>query len=144
MLSLRKMDFKERCNVIKWAKAKTTAKVGPYTTHSQYSTHTEFIRSFIDKASHRGTLLKRDHLKAVRTALREANNSYDLRSIRRGALQALAKTDKLTMAQLRVFSGHTTDKSLLRYLDFGAKLPRTENISAAAALWQPAATQLTQ
>ena len=58
------------------------------------------------------------------------------RSIRRGALQAMA-ADHVTPAVLMNFSGHTSEKTLNRYLDFGKKRADLASASKAAArsLW---------
>jgi hypothetical protein len=52
-------------------------------------------------------------------ALRSANANFTVRALRRGALQAMA-IQGVDFATLRLFSGHTNDDTLKRYLDWGA------------------------
>jgi integrase len=60
----------------------------------------------------------KDRMGAMLTALRTANSTLSLRSMRRGALQTMAKAE-VPLETLRQFSGHKSNETLLRYLDFG-------------------------
>ena len=74
----------------------------------------------------------------VRDALKAHNKTFDLRSLRRGALQSLAASG-CHSDTLLIFSGHTTKKSLLRYLGWGEKyMADTEAARAVASthLWK--------
>jgi hypothetical protein len=60
------------------------------------------------------------------TAIRRADEALCMKAIRRGALQALAfalgqkgTARHEALEQLKVFSGHTNDRMVLRYLDWG-------------------------
>lgn len=68
----------------------------------------------------------------VNEALRAVNPVLSQRAIRRGSLQAMAAagTDFET---LRTFSGHTSDETLKRYLDWGRKAGLMAERGAAAA-----------
>ena len=136
MLNLRRSDFTQEGRCLKWAKAKTTATRGVYTTHSQYGAFSTFVNEFLNNAPPSGYLLQPSDLDTVRKELKSFDKRYNLRSLRRGALQQLALTG-LPAEKLREFSGHTTDKSLLRYLNFGEKyhVQRQVNVDAAATLW---------
>jgi hypothetical protein len=71
---------------------------------------------------------------AITTPLKKAG--IEQRSIRRGALQAMA-ADKVAPETLMNFSGHTSINTLNRYLDFGKKRADLASTSTAAArsLW---------
>lgn len=71
---------------------------------------------------------------AITTPLKAAG--IEQRSIRRGALQIMA-AQKVPPAVLMNFSGHTSEKTLNRYLDFGKKRADLQEASmiAAKALW---------
>ena len=77
-----------------------------------------------------------DLLKTMTRLLREVNPDLESRSIRRGALQAMARcgVDQDVMMH---FSGHTNLAMLNRYLDFGillAKQVERQHQAAKAAL----------
>jgi len=70
----------------------------------------------------------------VKTALRRVDKNLEQRSIRRGALQTLAKVGKMTLERMLAFSGHSNIKMLQRYPDFGMyEPPELTSESAAAA-----------
>lgn len=79
------------------------------------------------------TLTDKHITKPLSTALLEQ------RSIRRGALQCMA-ADKVPPEILMNFSGHTSIKTLNRYLDFGKKRAdlAADSINAAQSLWKGA------
>ena len=56
----------------------------------------------------------------VCAALRTANPEYSVRALRRGALQAMAKSGA-SEATLMLFSGHKRVDTLMRYLNWGAE-----------------------
>jgi hypothetical protein len=146
MLGLRTKNFFSLCQSIKWTEAKTTATRGPYTTHSVYGKFSTFVNKEIDKLSKEApnqAIFSSKDIKAVKDALKEINPDFDMRSMRRGALQQLArKENKLSAETLMVFSGHTSVKSLYRYLNFGEKFGQQQATAtkAAAALFKPAAS----
>lgn len=61
-----------------------------------------------------------------------------LRSLRRGSLQQMA-ANGVSIQDLMVFSGHTQEKTLMRYLNFGAKYTSMINQAQehSAFLWGP-------
>jgi integrase len=69
----------------------------------------------------------------VKTSLRRADTMLEQRSIRRGALQTLAKVGKMSLESMLAFSGHTNVKMLQRYLDFGMQEPPEMTSASAAA-----------
>jgi hypothetical protein len=143
VMTLTKGNFSHKGKSIRWTKAKTTATRGCYTTHSSYGEFSTFVQEELDKIEDpTQQLFTKEDLKMVREALHERNPNFDLRSLRRGALQALAAkgySDDLLMQ----FSGHTTTKSLYRYLNWGEKLGARfaqGQEAAEEALWLPVAT----
>jgi len=110
---------------ILWTRAKTASKVGPYTTHSWISMeHYRTFRSYIDarkKSGHTWLFPSKDRVKTttrLRNALRTQNKRWDLRSMRRGALCALARNGT-PLETVLMFSGHKNLPMLLRYLRYG-------------------------
>ena len=68
----------------------------------------------------------------MRAALRSGEDPYGtLRAMRRGSLRTLAQAGVEKQIMMR-FSGHTTEKSLMRYLDFG-KEAAADNAAGVAA-----------
>jgi integrase len=70
---------------------------------------------------------------AITTALRTANPQFGHRALRRGALQTLASDPTVDDATLRTFSGHTTDETLMRYLNWGLQSNRRAVLAQSAA-----------
>ena len=67
--------------------------------------------------------------------LKKVNKKLEMRSLRRGALQELSghATRDIVMS----FSGHTNERQLLRYLEYGRKDKslHQKGEAAASALW---------
>lgn len=134
-LTLKPVNFKtgdkdkNQHQSITWTNAKTTAKVGPYTTFSTYGAYQYLVQECIEQGCPWTT---RDAL-AIRKLL---DDGMDLRSIRRGALQAMA-AQKTPPEVLRTFSGHASEKSLLIYLGHGVKADYRRDPAAQAShfLW---------
>ena len=110
-----------------WFRAKTSAVIGAYTTHSWISEeHYNFLQEWIRSRPSEGWLLPdaKDpsavarQVSVLREQLRLEDPKFDLRSLRRGALQALARSG-VDLEVVRVFSGHTNLPQLLRYLGRG-------------------------
>ena len=59
--------------------------------------------------------------KKIRDEMRQHNQTYEMRSPRRGALQEMALAGA-TVKTLMAFSGHSKTETLLRYLDWGFHL----------------------
>jgi integrase len=121
---------------ITWYRAKTSGKIGPYTTHSWISEehHRKWFQIFQGLAT--GDYLFSTSKKARDDVYEEIKGllpkGYDLRSLRRGALCALARAGT-PLDTVMVFSGHTTVRMLLRYLRHGraAGTRQTAGVEAA-------------
>lgn len=122
---------------ITWNSAKTTKKVGPYTTHSCIPNDWyELVQRWLSRNKGTQPLFPMDRQKQmlgeIRTQLRQHNRKHDLRSIRRGALCAMAK-EGTPIETLLVFSGHRSVDMLLRYIQRGRMSgDRTEKGARAA------------
>ena len=68
----------------------------------------------------------------VLDAIRKANSTLDVRSLRRGAAQALARDDKVTPEVLMQLTGHKQKATLYRYLDWG-RICAQEHLALATA-----------
>ena len=66
----------------------------------------------------------------LRNALRRADPALEQRSLRRGSLQLLASVTGITDETLLLFSGHSSVKTLRRYLNWGVKANRTRTTMA--------------
>ena len=65
-------------------------------------------------------------------AVRRIDPSLSLRSLRRGSLQAMAMAG-VSVDTLLTYSGHTTQRMLMRYLDWSRQFGRGRNDGQAAA-----------
>jgi integrase len=97
---------------------------GPYTVNSKCPARwltdlKAFLRDFEPTQPlfpfQGATAIRGDH---VRDTLRTANPFLGLRAMRRGSLQTMASND-VPLAVLMTFSGHTQERTLLRYLGWG-------------------------
>lgn len=102
---------------------KVIQKIGPYSIN--LAATLEPIRSIVDRALAR-TTSNEDHIfvsgavgdeKHVHKAISEALG-VDVRAIRRGGLQAMARGGA-TLEAIRYFSKHASDRMLLKYLNNG-------------------------
>ena len=139
---------------VQFALGKAAKLRGPYTVHSAVPPEwaaeiREHLRQnptgplFPTRVARLTDARKTEPLQArVLAAIRAAGSHLSTRSMRRGALQSLAKSlgaagvsqaDALT--QLMAFSGHTNEKTLKRYLDWGRLFAAgaREGAQAAAA-----------
>ncbi len=101
---------------------------GPHTVRTYLGVFSTFVEPLLNTKRGAGEFLfqaqsrkaRTNFLVAVRDSLRNANDEQRLenRSLRRGALQALARNGA-NIATLLAFSGHSNVKSLKRYLNFG-------------------------
>ncbi len=69
----------------------------------------------------------------VRTHLRTIDPRLEQRSLRRGSLQALSKAPGMTDKLLLLFSGHSSELTLRRYLNWGAMATHTRKEMVAGA-----------
>jgi hypothetical protein len=123
--------------VITWTDAKTTPKIGAYTTHTAIPS--VWLPSIVALSHGKGPedFLVHPHLEksiviALRAALRALNPKHDLRSLRRGSLTAMAKQG-VDLETLLTYSGHRTVDMLLRYLQRGKVLQQRVVKGASAA-----------
>jgi hypothetical protein len=133
---------------------KTSARRGPYTIETRVADAElrEFLSTYLASLSPDAQLMpssaENERARAQRTAamnvvLKKVRKSLATRAVRRGALQALAtgaQTGKPTdVRTLMSYSGHTSEKKLKRYLDWGRLFgEQTLAQRAAAANLQPA------
>jgi hypothetical protein len=107
-------------------RGKVVNSVGAYHIHTQIAAddHFALVRRYVE--SHKGFLFplrsgyqRQALLTELRLALRKSRPTLELRSLRRGSLQLLAKGGA-SEEELLTFSRHTTVAALRRYLGFGA------------------------
>ena len=70
----------------------------------------------------------------ITRVLRTNNKLFSQKALRRGALQTLAMNPSTDLATVRLFSGHTTDDMLLRYLNWGLHSNKQAAAGQKAAL----------
>jgi hypothetical protein len=124
--------------VITWTAAKTTPKVGAYTTHTAVSPQwLEEISSLgIGRLGDEFLVhpsLERAVVVELRAGLHRLNPKHDLRSLRRGSLTAMAQQG-VDLETLLTYSGHRTVDMLLRYLQRGKVVQQRIQKGASAAL----------
>jgi integrase len=128
---------------ILFTRGKVLKVLDPYTIHTAVpETWAAILRVYQSQSMHKFLLhlpLKRDRddlFRRGRELLRLSSPSYDLRAIRRGAAQTLAR-DGVPMSTILLFTRHTSLTTLRRYLGFGqAKSEEASAASrAASALW---------
>jgi hypothetical protein len=124
--------------VITWTAAKTTPKVGAYTTHTAVSPQwLEEISSLgIGRLGEEFLVhpsLERAVVVELRAGLHRLNPKHDLRSLRRGSLTAMAQQG-VDLETLLTYSGHRTVDMLLRYLQRGKVVQQRIQKGASAAL----------
>lgn len=99
-------------------RGKTAASRGPYTVWTTVpAPMTAAFQLWWDVAPEEGPAWKTSG-KAVKDQLRTAGEDFEQRSLRRGALQCMARNG-VSPSDLLLFSGHATQKTLLRYLGYG-------------------------
>lgn len=115
--------------LITFKRGKTVTYTKPYTL--SVDRHVPLIEEFLNlrqTAIGRGWnfIASKDNAKAdcsslkhhAASALALVDEQLELRSIRRGGLQHMAKL-RMTLSEIRLFSQHASDKMLLRYLNWG-------------------------
>ena len=149
VLQLRKADIEvllERETIrVTFRHGKSVALRGPYTIFTaippaemamlqarlaECTAPTDFVIS--------NDMAPRKRMFLMRSALRSVNMNPNLnnRSVRRGALQALASNPDTDVETLMRFAGHTNPSTTRRYLEWGRLFPQEEaaGVAAAAAL----------
>jgi hypothetical protein len=124
---------------VKIDEGKVMAKTGPYTIHTLVNE--EFADMFTrflaplknpkDRLFPYDSIPRSTRVTRANAALKHAAADLSTRSIRRGALQAMALKG-VSIAVLRQFSGHRSDETCKRYLDWG-RLNVSDKISSAEA-----------
>ena len=101
-------------------RGKTVASRGPYTVHTG-AIREKFLSRFTRFIESRRSWVFPTNVKVgdVKISLRRVESTLEARSLRRGSLQTLAKLDGMTTETLMLFSGHSSVKTLLRYLNWG-------------------------
>jgi len=134
---------------VQWNRAKTVATRGAYVTYSWLQA--EYLADMDQwlEAKRGGTAneqkwfvpLSQKHaiMKELGTALRSENPEWGLRALRRGALSTLARNG-VPLSVIILFSGHTNEKMLSRYLRYGLHVEekREKGAMAARAAFQAA------
>ena len=126
---------------ILWDDAKTCPKIGPYSTPSAITP--DLADTLLEWVSGRNQSsethlfpkcikAKTAILNEVRTELKLQDPSFNLRSLRRGALITLAEAG-VDLETILLFSGHTTVKMLLRYINQGLSSSKRSKQGADAA-----------
>ena len=119
---LTKADIKwsAQHTLIRFSKGKSARIRGPYTVHAQ-PIPPEFRDRWTNFFGQRDTVLFPRHVtgKSLKEALRHIDPELEQRSIRRGALQAMALCDVDEETLMR-YSGHTQVSTLRRYLNWNA------------------------
>jgi hypothetical protein len=107
---------------------KTMGKRDPYTVHT--AVH---WKQYLDKLPKEGKLFPdRKCLERVTRAMRQLDPPLEARSFRRGALRTLAATG-VDATTLLSFSRHASEKTLMRYLDWGRYYVAGRNAAVMAA-----------
>lgn len=119
-LSKGDVKWSAKHTLVRFAQGKGARIRGPYTVHAQ-PIPTEFQERWKNYVEDRQTALFPRHVsgKSLKEALRHIDPSLEQRSIRRGALQAMAAcgVDEETLMR---YSGHTQLSTLRRYLNWNA------------------------
>ena len=129
---------------VTFRRGKTIARRGPYTLNTVIPEHWLPLLGDIRQSTEWISGLKEASVPDVLKAIRRANQSLENRSLRRGALQSLAKLAEMTEEILLSFSGHTNLCTLRRYLNWGSidrakeiAMTKAATASIAAAPHQP-------
>jgi integrase len=138
VLSLQKEDItfnRDTSISVRFHRGKGVKVRGPYTVHGPpLHEHVTEIKNFVDSAPRRLFTIKApDMLQTFRLA----DRTMEARSVRRGSLQTMAHA-KVPLDTLMLYSGHTNEKTLLRYLGWGSSAGhRQQQMAAAGAVLVP-------
>jgi len=126
-----------------WCDPKTASLVGPYTITTAFPPRIQRALKEWVQSNQPETRLFQDHeidsaLNNIKEAIRRiAGSEFNLRAIRRGALTHLANqgVDETVLMQI---SGHTSVKTLRRYLGYGKHMRNRARatVEATKMLWQ--------
>jgi hypothetical protein len=102
---------------------------GPYTVHGpRLLHHFDELKRFVAQST--GSLFTIKPAQMLET-FRLHDPTMEARSVRRGSLQAMAHNG-VALDTLILFSGHTNEKTLLRYLGWGHSAGARQRLMAAA------------
>ena len=124
---------------VTWRDHKTLGTRQAFTTHSWVPMAAgEKVRKWYDAVKGEWLFPKSQWTKikeGVAAALKSENLDWDLKALRRGSLSTMARNDT-PLDDLRLFSGHKSEATLLRYLSYGlhAQANATKGEAAARAL----------
>lgn len=118
------------------------ARGEPYTVHTRLGGWGPMVQRWLNARIMERFVFNRDRAelikKGVRGALRRLNPRYGLRSIRRGAAVCMAERGT-PITVIMHFTGHRSQATCLRYLDWGWHWGEmaVQGTAAAGALWDP-------
>ena len=117
---------------IRFRRGKAVRSRGPYSVHTAPVPDRYYNRLLKWLAQRRAWLFPKTCTgQQIKESLRKVDAQLEQRSIRRGALQTLAAIPGVTTEQLLLFSGHTTERMLLRYLNWGTEAVHQRRTMAA-------------
>ena len=107
----------------------------PYTLTIDSGPYHSLLQSFLKKS--RYPVFSEDTMKRAVSILREMVDKFDVRMVRRGSARTMAQAGA-TLEQIRVYTGHTTNEQLLRYLAWGRFLKVRHKAAAKVSrlLWE--------
>lgn len=125
-------------------RGKTLKTVDPYTLHTVVPVEfADLLRIYMELRVHEKFLFslstsksRSAFIREARVELRKVNAHHDMKAVRRGAAQTLAKAG-VPLSTIMLFTRHQSVTTLRKYLGFG-KAPSEEAkqaISAASELW---------
>lgn len=117
-----------------------TARGEPYTVHTSLGRWATAVKRWLNQRGQERFVFNRMRAEIikqrVRDAMRQVNSSYGLRSVRRGAAISLA-TQGTPLKVIMHFTGHRSEATCLRYLDWGWNWGEmnTMGTQASTVLW---------
>ncbi|PHR97545.1 MAG: hypothetical protein COA68_12375 [Oceanobacter sp.] len=124
---------------VTFRRGKTISRRGPYTLNTVMPDQWLPLLGDIRNSTEWISDIKEASVPEVLKAIRRAHPSLENRSLRRGALQSLAKSPEMTDDILLSFSGHTNLCTLRRYLNWGS-VDRAKEIAMTKAATASLAT----
>jgi hypothetical protein len=112
-----------------------TMRRSPYTVHTTAGYFSLPLQEFVENRMSESSLFDTEYAPlcdVIRTAMRTQEITYEMRSRRRGALCCMAEQGA-TLKTLRMFSGHMSNTTLLRYLGWGMSHGKGRKQAAKAA-----------
>jgi hypothetical protein len=138
---LRPQDvvFTDRGVSVLFRKGKgVTMRQSPYTVHTDVPYYADSLDEFLSFTEENVIFLTpyEELCNVIRTSMRTCDSTYEMRSPRRGALCCMAEAG-VDLKTLRTFSGHTSNRMILRYLGWGMSHGKAKKKAKKAAkhLW---------